>query len=208
VSIQYALKEGVKLTKNKKQQFKDERRNKGLNLIVAGLFLVLFAGVAVYLFSNNSSSTTDRLRFEPGDYNIGSTYTYEKVTPMTFIDNEIVGEHAIISLSDILEVGLATTRINVKNNYKDYMPLIAFINPEGQLVVSLGVCEPCRSEAQRIEGEQLICESCRTVWRLDNLQGVSGGCKDFPPEAIYYEVVGDEVQIPHDQLSNWMPRPL
>lgn len=194
------------MTKNKKQQFKEESRNKGLNFVIAGLFVVLFAGIGIYMFSLNSSPNADRLRFEPGSYNIGKTYVYEQVTPMTLINNEVVGENAIISLSEVIDVGFATTRVNVKNNYKDYMPLSAFFNKSGQLVVTLAVCEPCRSELQRIDGEYLICESCRTIWTLNNLQGVSGGCKDYPPEAIYYEVVGDEIQIPTNQLSNWTPR--
>ncbi|OEF98181.1 Fe-S-containing protein [Desulfuribacillus alkaliarsenatis] len=196
------------MSKNKKQQFNEESRKKGTNLVIAGLILVFIAGFAAYMFSSNPSSAEDRLRFEPGNFNIGTAYAYEQVTPMTVIDNEIQGENVIISLSDVLDVGLAATRVYVENNYKDYMPLTAFINPSGQLVVSLGVCEPCRSETLRIDGEYLICESCRTVWRLDNLQGVNGGCMDYPPEAIYYEVVGDDIVIPHEQLSSWTPRPL
>ena len=123
---------------------------------------------------------------------------------MTPVESKIVDDKVVLSLADVKENGLLYTRVPVETSY---MPLTSFIAPSGRLVVAFSICEPCSSDTFRIDNQYIICESCGTTWTLEGLQGVAGGCQDHPPEEIFYEVVGDEIQIPVQQVYDWVPRP-
>ncbi|MHB1404935.1 MAG: DUF2318 domain-containing protein [Desulfitobacteriaceae bacterium] len=86
------------------------------------------------------------------------------------------------------------------------IPLTAVIQPNGKVLVAVSVCEPCNSETFHITGKQLICNTCGTVWDLQTLKGISGGCQQYPPEALTYSVNGDNLEVPQSVLNNWKPR--
>ena len=86
------------------------------------------------------------------------------------------------------------------------LPLLAYIAPSGRLVVASSLCEPCRSYAFHIEGNDLVCNTCFTHWDLNTLKGKSGGCQAYPPMELKSVVQGDSVSVPIDQLESWLPR--
>lgn len=192
-----------KKSNNKRQEFTDNNRKKGFNLLWGGVLAVVFVAIAFYVL-NNDEATGERVRFTAGNFNIGTAYAYEKETSMTRVEPKIEGDTIIFSLEELKEHGLLYTRIPMNDN--SYMPLTSFITPTGRVVTAFSMCEPCASDTFRINKERIICESCGTVWTLEDLQGVSGGCLSHPPEEINYEVVGDEIRIPADQVYNWTPR--
>ncbi|OEH86099.1 hypothetical protein BHU72_14325 [Desulfuribacillus stibiiarsenatis] len=191
------------MVQDKKQEFSDGKRNKGLNLVVVGIVILIVAGLAVYFLSGEEDIA--RGRYTPGDFNTGAAFDYGTVTPMTQVENHLDGDKVILSLQEVEAAGLIYSQVPVGDSY---MPITSFIAPSGRLVVAFSICEPCRSETFRIDGvrDQIICESCGTIWTMEPLVGVSGGCLDHPPEEIYYEVLGDEIQIPFQQIKDWKPR--
>jgi uncharacterized protein len=86
------------------------------------------------------------------------------------------------------------------------LPMIAYVAPNGRAVVATSFCEPCRSTSFHIEGDHLVCDACFTRWDLNTLEGLGGGCKDYPPEEVVAEVRGDSLFVPTEALEGWLPR--
>lgn len=86
------------------------------------------------------------------------------------------------------------------------VPLLAYISPDGKLVTAISMCEPCNSRRFHIQGDEIICNSCGTTWKLKNLDAVSGACGNYPPDPIPSTVVGNTVQIDEAVVANWRSR--
>lgn len=86
------------------------------------------------------------------------------------------------------------------------LPLLAYVAPSGRLVVASSMCEPCHSYDFHIEGNELVCNTCFTRWDLNTLEGVSGGCLDYPPQEVKTVVQGDLIQVQQAELEAWAPR--
>ena len=66
-----------------------------------------------------------------------------------------------------------------------YLPIVAIYTPQGNVVSGIRVCEPCGSFSFHIvEGKYLRCDLCGTIWDLETLKGVSGGCQSYPPPSL------------------------
>lgn len=85
-------------------------------------------------------------------------------------------------------------------------PVMAYIAPSGKIVTAISICEPCRSERFHIEGDELVCNACGTRWTLEDLQGISGGCPEYPPEKLENSISGDQVLISEKAVLTWKPR--
>jgi uncharacterized membrane protein len=86
------------------------------------------------------------------------------------------------------------------------IPLMAYITPKGMLITAVSMCEPCRSTRFHIEGTNMVCNACGTRWELESLNGISGGCLQYPPEVIGHKIEGDKVKIKETDILNWKPR--
>ncbi len=86
------------------------------------------------------------------------------------------------------------------------LPLLAYISGEGKVITAVSVCEPCNSTSFHIKGEELVCNSCGTTWEVNSLNGVSGSCQKYPPDAVPSVVVGDEVHIDEKTVAAWRRR--
>ncbi|MGE5577472.1 MAG: Fe-S-containing protein, partial [Syntrophothermus sp.] len=74
------------------------------------------------------------------------------------------------------------------------------------VVTAIRLCEPCSSTSFHIEGSNLVCNTCGTVWSLENLQGLSGGCQKYPPEAMTTSRDGGDAIMSVDEVAAWEPR--
>jgi len=86
------------------------------------------------------------------------------------------------------------------------VPLLAYISEEGKLVTAISMCEPCNSKSFHIKEDEIICNSCGTTWKLNNLEAVSGACGKYPPDPLPSVVVGNEIQIDEARVVNWTRR--
>ena len=86
------------------------------------------------------------------------------------------------------------------------VPLLAYISEEGKLVTAISMCEPCNSKSFHIKGDEIICNSCGTTWKVNNLEAVSGACGKYPPDPLPSIVVGNEIQIDEARVVNWTRR--
>ena len=86
------------------------------------------------------------------------------------------------------------------------VPLLAYLAPDGKLVTAVSLCEPCRSTRFHIVGDNIVCNTCGTTWKLRNLEAVSGACGAYPPQVIPSRVVGNTIQIDVKTVSIWHAR--
>jgi nitrite reductase/ring-hydroxylating ferredoxin subunit len=64
---------------------------------------------------------------------------------------------------------------------------------EGVTQIRADICPPCRSESFTLDKDKLVCDTCGTVFKASNGQGVSGACVRYPKAAVAFEVKGGNV---------------
>ena len=122
----------------------------------------------------------------------------------TVLDSKVEnGKELVTTLSTVKEKKFIRT--DYKANGKT-VPLTAFIQPDGKVMVAVSFCEPCKGSSFHISGNQLICNTCGTTWDLQTLKGISGGCQTYPPQALTYSLNGDKLELPQAVLDAWAPR--
>ena len=109
----------------------------------------------------------------------------------------------------IVPLDLVKDRKFIAFNYQapnNLVPLLAYVSREGKIVTAISMCEPCNSQRFHMKGEDIVCNSCGTTWKIDNLEPVSGSCSKYPPDAIANTVVGNEIQIDEQVAAQWQRR--
>jgi uncharacterized membrane protein len=86
------------------------------------------------------------------------------------------------------------------------IPLLSYITPAGRVVTAISMCEPCRSTRFHIEDKTIVCNACNTIWNLETLKGIQGGCLNYPPDVIPSTIEKDHIQIDEEIVTQWKPR--
>lgn len=124
---------------------------------------------------------------------------------VSFSDIEMgdAGEYVEIPLEDILEKKFV--RFNYKG--KQLVRMLAYVSPSGRIVTAVRACEPCKNyEKFFIQDNILVCGKCGTTWTLEELNGIQGGCMDYPPDELPNIIRGKSVLIKKDALEAWKER--
>ena len=129
-------------------------------------------------------------------------YDGTKLT-MIPVSSKVENGFIVISLSDVIEKKMVGFTYVGKTKTVD---LMAYINPQGKLVTSVAMCEPCNSKSFHTESQELVCDNCGTRWNFSNLEGVSGTCQKYPPDPIPSEVVAGEIRISQKLVEDWKLR--
>lgn len=126
-----------------------------------------------------------------------------KKLDMTEIKTTVKDGFLQFSLAEVKSKGLIYCEYQ-KGGKK--IPLTAYVTPKGKLVTAVSMCEPCRSTRFHIEGKNLVCNACNTIWTLEDLKGISGGCLKYPPDVIVHSLEGDNIKIKEADILAWKPR--
>lgn len=86
------------------------------------------------------------------------------------------------------------------------IPLVAYITQSGRVVTAVSMCEPCRSTRFHIKEKTLVCNACATEWNLETLQGISGGCLNYPPDVVQSTIEKGKILIDEKIVAQWKPR--
>jgi uncharacterized membrane protein len=191
----------------KKKEFQEKREKRRFaNRVVIGVVVVLFAFIIVSFAMRNSGDNISTIanRWEGGTYNIGKQVDYlGKRVAMTDIELQVDKGKVMFPVEAVVDNSFIYSEYT---NERTRLPLMAFISPSGRLVAAVSYCEPCRSESFHIDGRDLVCDSCQTKWQIADLKGISGGCKEYAPEELNYEVVDGMVVIDEADILSWVPR--
>lgn len=184
---------------SKKEKFTaGKKSNKGMFMIIA----VALLGIAgLMIFNNPGSNVAQELQ------NVGAVSYQGQSIQMTDVENVVENGKVKITLSDVTEGSIIYTEYN---NGNVRIPLTSFVTPKGNVVAAVSMCEPCRGYKFHIEGNELVCNACGTRWALDGLKGISGGCLNYPPDTLSYEMdeSGQYMMLDEEEVATWQPRPL
>ncbi len=144
----------------------------------------------------------------------GSDYSGGPIAMTVLPQATVDGGNLSLSIADVKAkklVGVLYSRNTpMPEGYQDIagngLPLLAYVAPNGRIVVASSLCEPCHSYEFHIEGNDLVCNACFTHWDLNTLEGKEGGCLSYPPMQLTTTVQGDTVSVPTTALESWVPR--
>jgi len=186
----------------KNQKFTQPKKSKtGLySLVVIVAVIIIFSSYLAFGNSDKPSASVNAVADTGQKMNYSPTDKLEQTKVVSKVEN---GKAIIATLSTVKEKKFIWTEY--KANGKR-VPLTAFIQPDGKVMVAVSFCEPCKGEFFHITGKTLVCNVCGTVWDLQTLKGISGGCLTYPPQALTYSLNGDNLEIPQAVLDAWAPR--
>ncbi|TGE32830.1 DUF2318 domain-containing protein [Desulfosporosinus sp. Sb-LF] len=182
----------------KKQKFTQPKKSKAGLYSLVGIVAVVVMISSYFLLSNSKPNTA--LADTGQKVNYSSNAKLEQTIVPSKVEN---GKEVVTTLGTVKEKQFIKTEYKANGKV---VPLTAFIQPNGKVMVAVSYCEPCKGDSFHISGNQIICDTCGTTWDLQTLKGTSGGCQDYPPQALTYSVNGDNLEIPQAALDTWAPR--
>lgn len=186
------------------RQARTDRKQK--IFLVMGIAL-MFLAVLSFWFNNNYN----RIINKEGGYYTGQSMNYDgSKIGMAELEAKIQDGKFIIPLDVVIDRKIVSAKyIDGKRKFyngMDYLPLVFFIAPSGRVIVASAICEPCMGQKFYIEGNDLVCVACGTRWNLEDLQGISGGCTNYPPHEFKFKVQDKQIVIDETVLQNWKVR--
>ncbi len=177
----------------KRQRFANEKRttSKGLGprvYLTVGIIAlaVIFVGLMTFQNSNATSAA--------------SAGVLQQIQAST---GGVENGKVIISLDEVKSKKLVAWDYKKGNATT---ALMAYVTPSGATKVAVRVCEPCNGYSFRIEGNQIVCNTCGTRWDLETSKGVSGGCQGYPPDVLPSSIDGGKITVDENRVSSWKSR--
>ncbi len=192
---------GQSVLSGKRERVLGSNKSKSnVSLFIAVIIVPLALGILIF-FENLPALSNPIIDEQPL---VAESVTYPPVPrQMKTIETRVRENKIILPLDVVLQKKFVAFEFN--NNGR-VIPLLAYVSGEGKVITAISMCEPCNSTRFHIKGEQLVCNSCGTTWELNSLDGLSGACQGYPPDAIPSIVVGNEIQIEIAPVINWKPR--
>ena len=188
---------------DKKEKVLGEKK-KGFSWVVACLVIaaVALAGVAYWIIQDKKE-TNQKVSSQP-KVKVSERVDYAGQTVrMTDIQAKVEKGKISIPVETVMEKKI----IRLEYESKDaVIPLAAYVTQSGKLVTAVSMCEPCRSTRFHIKDRTLVCNACSTEWNLETLQGISGGCLNYPPDVIPSTVENGKILIDEKTVQQWKPR--
>ncbi len=187
---------------SKKDQFINRRKNKFPILI--GLGTILIVSVLSLIILNLNGKKNEITYY--GDPVVSERSFIGKVIKMTNIETledsetikfplEIVDQNNIVYFESV-------------NQDQETVPMMAYITPSGRLFVGSSLCEPCRGKKFSLAGETIVCDTCKTTYKIENHEFISGAkiCGQYPPVNMNPEIIDGNVVIQKEEVLSWKIR--
>jgi hypothetical protein len=173
--------------KNRKQRKRKREQGSGGNKNTIVVVAILVALLGYWSLSQlGGSGYPDLVSGIFYDTPIVSADTGRVTVPEVVVsENKLV--FIDIKLDQVTDEFTYLGRRIILSSYRDaeYLPLIVISTPKGKTLSGVRVCEPCSSFSFHIvEGKYLQCDACGTRWNIETLQGISGGCMNYPPPKL------------------------
>lgn len=144
---------------------------------------------------------------------VAKPVTYRKIIKMEEIQTKEENGSLVFKLSEVKKNRIVNfmyegTRVADGTSTKP-LSLMSYIMPSGKLFVGTAYCPPCRSDKHFIDKDgTLTCDLCGTKRNLETLEGIEGGCIDYPPDEFNAGIRNGMVEIGLRDLKAWSPKPL
>ncbi|MDA8226263.1 MAG: DUF2318 domain-containing protein [Desulfitobacterium hafniense] len=186
---------------SKKEKFTNQKKSSAPIYIASTIVAIAIFAVIYFVVGNKDSDLASKTTASIGQ---PVKYSASDKLQQSDVPNKIEnGKVIVTSLNTLKDKKFVWTEY--KANGKR-VPITAMVQPDGKVLVAVSICEPCNSERFHITGNKLICNACGSVWDLQTLKGITGGCLDYPPDALTYSIDGDNLEVPQSVLDAWQPR--
>ncbi|WP_408955606.1 Fe-S-containing protein [Natroniella sp. ANB-PHB2] len=180
--------------------------NKIFGLIV--LIAVIFLTGRAWINNGGLESFTESTDFNRliGDPIVEARSYQGQEVYMTEISPEAGDEYIYFSLKRVDQKNIIF--FEVENKIGSLVPLIAYITPTGRLFVGTSLCEPCGGRRLHLKDDTVVCNRCNTTYNIENRVGIRGtaACMEYPPVAVDYRIIDDQIKIPIREIKYWKPR--
>lgn len=114
----------------------------------------------------------------------------------TWIQPEVAGDTVSIPVTSLEENEIVHFKLASLNGDIAFMAY----DIDGQTNVRANLCPPCRSIGFSLNGENLVCDSCRTTFEAKTGDGVSGACVAYPKAGVPFKVNQGKIVMNADDL--------
>jgi uncharacterized protein len=83
--------------------------------------------------------------------------------------------------------------------------IMAYVAPDGRLVTAMSISDHCGSTEFRIKNNKIYCARCPSYWDIMTMEAYAC-CAKYYPDPIPSRVIGDEVHVAKDVITNWAGR--
>ena len=168
-----------------------------VSLVVGAIAL---GGIAYWIIQGSTAANSKDLTQPKVSGTVD--YTGQKI-PMTEVQPSVGNGKISIPLDLVLEKRIVRFEYEANGSK---IPLLSYITQTGKVVTAVSMCEPCRSTRFHIKDKTLVCNACGTLWNLETLKGISGGCLNYPPDLLPSTVDKGRIQIDEKVVAQWKPR--
>lgn len=195
-------KTAISLRERKRTEFEvEDRKNKASTkwtVVAAAAVISLLAVGGFFISTAGTRAVPDRITIMAKQ-----DYTLSNVT-MKDVAATVANGEVSLSLADLKKYRLLA--FSYKKDGMD-VPMLAMVTPSGRLFTGSAKCEPCNSRRFHTEPDgTLTCNACGTKWDLESLQGISGGCPNYPPQEMTNSIRGGRIIIKEPVVRAWRPR--
>ena len=168
-----------------------------VSLVVGAIAL---GGIAYWIIQGSTAANSKDLTQPKVSGTVD--YTGQKI-PMTDVQPSVGNGKISIPLDLVLEKRIVRFEYEANGSK---IPLLSYITQAGKVVTAVSMCEPCRSTRFHIKDKTIVCNACGTLWNLETLKGISGGCLNYPPDLLPSTVDKGRIQIDEKVVAQWKPR--
>jgi len=168
-----------------------------VSLVVGAIAL---GGIAYWIIQGSTAANSKDLTQPKVSGTVD--YTGQKI-PMTEVQPSVGNGKISIPLDLVLEKRIVRFEYEANGSK---IPLLSYITQTGKVVTAVSMCEPCRSTRFHIKDKTIVCNACGTLWNLETLKGISGGCLNYPPDLLPSTVDKGRIQIDEKVVAQWKPR--
>lgn len=181
--------------KKKGNQVKQVAPDKKYGPVLIVGFVIIAAFVLIVTAGKDQSTGTPT--------NSGSSASSASAVQQTDISPEVAANKITVDEAAVRKAG--STYFEYKKNGKT-VPLMAYVGPSGKIITAVSMCEPCKGQKFRIEGDKLICNTCGTIFEIETHKGISGACVDYEPELLQSTIENGKIVIQESAVAGWQPR--
>jgi hypothetical protein len=62
-----------------------------------------------------------------------------------------------------------------------------------EVYIRASICPPCRGKTYALDGDNLVCDTCATVFSAKTGAGISGACVNYPKASVSYQTSGGNI---------------
>jgi len=186
---------------DKKEKVLGEKKRKSSWIPISlAIIAILLGGIGYWIIQGESAANSE-ISSQP-KVSGKVDYTGQKIQ-MADIQAKVEKGKISIPLSEVMEKRMVRFEYESKGTK---VPLLSYITQSGKVVTAVSMCEPCKSTRFHIQDKTLVCNACYTMWNLETLKGIKGGCLNYPPDVIPSTVENGQIKIDEAIVLQWKPR--